>query len=116
MRCALDTIFREHAWAARHNYGGSLQFVDIDMSGLPCGPKAELSCKGYFSKAGIRTGRQLGRVVASRYEEIVVDQTFAGNVQLTSCLRHLLGAAEEVLEPDYDRRTCTLLRMDAGGG
>ncbi len=53
--------------------------LDIDMSGLPCGPTAELSKKGYFSKDGIRYGRQLGRVIASRYEEIVVDELFAGN-------------------------------------
>ena len=116
MRLALNTIFREHGKAARHNYGGSLQLLDIDMSGLPCGPQAELSRRGYFSKAGIRYGRQLGRVLASHYGEIVVDQTFAGNIQLTSCLRHLLGAAEEALRLDYDRRTRTLLRMDAGGG
>lgn len=116
MRLALNNIFREHAKAARHNYGGSLQLPDIDTSGLPCGPKAELSYEGYFSKAGIRTGRQLGRVVASRYEEIVVDQTFAGNIQLTSCLRPLVSAAEEALQLDYDGRTRTLLRMDAGGG
>lgn len=116
MRRALNTIFREHAKAARHDYGHRLQLLDIDMSGLPCGPRVELSRKGYFSKAGIRTGRQLGRVIASLYEEIVVDQTFAGNVQLTSCLRQLLSAAEEVLGLDYDRRTRTLLRMDAGGG
>jgi len=116
MRLALNSIFREHGQAARHNYGHGLQLLDIDMSGLPCGPQAELSREGYFSKAGIRTGRQLGRVVASRYEEIVVDQTFAGNIQLTSCLRPLVSAAEEVLQLDYDRRTRTLLRMDAGGG
>jgi hypothetical protein len=53
MRLALNAIFRQHAQAARHNYGGSLQLLDIDMSGLPCGPRAELSCKGYFSKAGL---------------------------------------------------------------
>ncbi|HYG79503.1 MAG TPA: hypothetical protein VD861_03905 [Pyrinomonadaceae bacterium] len=116
MRRALNSIFREHAKAARHDYGHRFQFLDIDMSGLPCGPQAELSRKGYFSRAGIRYGRQLGRVIASLYEEVVVDQTFVGNIQLTSCLRPLLSAAEEVLQLDYDRRTRTLLRMDAGGG
>jgi hypothetical protein len=90
--------------------------LDIDMSGLPCGPKAGMSCKGYFSKAGIRYGRQLGRVIASLYEEIVVDHPFAGNVQLTSALRPLVSAAEDVLQLDYNRRQRTLLRMDAGGG
>ena len=50
------------------------------MTGLPCGPKAELSLKGYFSKEGIRHGRQLGRVVAGATEEVVSDLLFAGNI------------------------------------
>jgi hypothetical protein len=86
MQQALNIIFRTHSQAARHNYRAALQLIDIDMSGLPCGPKADMSCKGYFSKAGIRYGRQLGRVIASLYEEIVVDHVFAGNVQLTTAL------------------------------
>lgn len=62
------------------------------MTGLPCGPKAEISRKGYFSKEGIRHGRQLGRVVAGATEEVVVDLLFAGNVQLNSALRALAYA------------------------
>jgi hypothetical protein len=116
MQQALNAIFLAHGQAARHDYGAALQVLDIDMSGLPCGPKAETSCKGYFSKAGIPYGRQLGRVVASLYEEIVVDHTFAGNVQLTLALRPLISAAEETLHLDCNRRWRTVLRMDAGGG
>ena len=116
MQQAINTIFRSHSQAARHNYRAALHLIDIDMSGLPCGPKADLSCKGYFSKAGIRTGRQLGRVISSHYEEIIVDRVFAGNVQLTTALCPLVQAAEEVLQLDYKRRQRTLLRMDAGGG
>lgn len=113
---AINTIFRSQSQASHHNYRDSLQLIDIDMSGLPCGPKADLSCKGYFSKAGIRYGRQLGRVIASLYQEIVVDQVFAGNVQLTTALRPLVQTAEDVLQLDYQRRQHTLIRMDAGGG
>ncbi|MCA1636660.1 MAG: hypothetical protein LC802_24075 [Acidobacteria bacterium] len=61
LQLALNILFRSHSPAIRHDYHGSLQLIDIDMAGLPCGPKADLSCKGYFCKAGIRTGRQLGR-------------------------------------------------------
>jgi hypothetical protein len=116
LQLALNILFHSHSQAIRHDYKHALQLIDIDMSGLPCGPKAGLSCKGYFSKAGIRTGRQLGRVIASHYEEIVVDHLFAGNVQLTTALRPLVQAAEEVLQLDYKLRQRTLLRMDAGGG
>ena len=116
MKQVLATIFQQHAQAARHDYDAALQMLDIDMSGLPCGPKAEMSKKGYFSKDGIRYGRQLGRVIASRYEEIVVDDLFAGNVQLNVALRSLVIAAEEVLQLDYQRRQRTIIRMDSGGG
>ena len=46
MKQALAAIFQRHAQAARHDYDSCLQMLDIDMSGLPCGPKAELSKKG----------------------------------------------------------------------
>lgn len=54
MRIALDEIFRAHSRAFRHNYRESLQLLNIDMSGTPCGPQQEEPRKGYFSKAGIR--------------------------------------------------------------
>lgn len=63
LRRIVTSLFREYSRAARHDYAASLQVLDLDMTGLPCGPKAELSRKGYFSKEGIRHGRQLGRVL-----------------------------------------------------
>ncbi len=116
MKQVVATLFRQHSRAAQHNYNTALQMIDIDMSGLPCGPKAELSKKGYFSQDGIPYGRQLGRVIASRYEEIVVDDVFAGNVQLNMALRPLVIATEGVLRLDYTLRQRTVIRMDSGGG
>jgi hypothetical protein len=74
MRQAFNEILRQYGRAFSHNYRRSWQLLDIDLTGLPCGKKAELSHKGYFSKSGIRYGRQLGRVVATIYQEIIVDQ------------------------------------------
>ena len=54
------------------------------MSGMPCGKKAALATKGYFANARNRRGRQLGRVLASRYGEIVTDQVFAGTTALAT--------------------------------
>lgn len=116
LRRVVASLFRAHSRAAHHDYSASLQVLDIDMTGLPCGPKAELSRKGYFSKEGIRHGRQLGRVVAGVTEEVVTDLLFPGNVQLNGALRTLVTAAEEVLSLDRRRRSRTLLRMDSGGG
>jgi hypothetical protein len=87
MQQAFNDIFRLHSRAYRHNYRRSWQLLDVDTTGLPCGKNAELSHKGYFSKDGIRYGRQLGRVVATDYEEIVIDQLYSGNAKLSHALR-----------------------------
>lgn len=116
LRRVVTSLFCEHSRAARHDYSASLQVLDLDMTGLPCGPQAELSRKGYFSKEGIRHGRQLGRVVSGATQEVVADLLFAGNVQLNSALRSLVAAAEDVLVLDRWRRSRTVLRMDSGGG
>lgn len=113
---AVDTIYRQHSQGYRHDYGRSWQILDADMSGLPCGPKAAFATKGYFAKQRNRRGRQLGRVVASRYDEIVVDRLFPGQTQLTTALQPLVLAAERTLELDEPKRARTILRVDAGGG
>jgi hypothetical protein len=113
---ALDVIYRQHSQGYRHDYIHDWQILDADMSGMPCGKKAAFASRGYFAKQRNRRGRQLGRVVASRYDEIVVDRLFAGTTQLTSALQPLLEAAEQTLALDRAKRQRTILRVDAGGG
>ena len=116
MERAIDIIFRTHSRAFGHNYEKALHLLDADMTGLPCGAKAESATKGYFSSQGIRTGRQQGRVVAPHYDEVVVDRLFAGHVQLTTALQPLIEATEQTLELTAAQRARTVIRMDAGGG
>jgi hypothetical protein len=116
MQQAVDVIFRRHSKAYRHPYRRGWQLLDIDMTGLPCSKRAELSVKGYFSTKGIRYGRQLGRVVATNYQEIVTDRLHAGNVHLSQALRQLVALAEQTLDLNDYRRRRTILRIDAGGG
>lgn len=113
---AVDAIYQQHGRGYRHDYTQSWQVLDADMSGLPCGPKAACATKGYFAKQRNRRGRQLGRVVASRYEEVVVDRLFAGTTQLRAALQPLVLAAEQTLGLDAAKRARTILRVDAGGG
>jgi hypothetical protein len=40
MEHALDTIYRQHSQGSQHEYEADFQILDVDMSGLPCGPKA----------------------------------------------------------------------------
>ena len=116
MQQALDEIYRGHSFAYRHDYRGTYQILDIDMSGMPCGPKAAMATKGYFAHQRNRRGRQLGRVVASLYGEVVTDRLLDGKTQLTRALQPLLEAAEQTLELDQDKRCRTIVRVDAGGG
>jgi len=116
MEQALDTIYRQHSQGFGHDYKQQYQVLDVDMSGMPCGPKAAFASKGYFAKQRNRRGRQLGRVLASRYEEVVVDRLFDGKTQLTKALQPLMQAAEQTLELNQRKRQRTLVRFDAGGG
>jgi hypothetical protein len=71
---------------------------------------------GYFAGQYHRRGRQLGRVLATQYEEVVVDRLFAGNVQLIKALQPLVEAAETTLQLDEAKRARTIIRVDAGAG
>jgi hypothetical protein len=113
---ALAAIYRQHAAGYRHDYSQHWQVLDADMSGLPCGKKAAFASKGYFAKQRNRRGRQVGRVLASLYDEIVVGQLFPGTTQLASALPDLVATAERTLELDADKRGRTIWRVDAGGG
>lgn len=116
MHQALTTIYRQHSQGYRHDYAHQWQVLDADMSGLPCGKKAAFASKGYFAKQRNRRGRQLGRVLASNYHEIVVDRIFDGKTQLATALQPLIQAAEGVLELNAAERARTIVRVDAGGG
>jgi hypothetical protein len=116
MEQALDTISRQHSQGYQHDYQASYQVLDVDRSGMPCGPKAAFESLGSFAKQRHRRGRQLGRVLASRYQEGVGDRLFDGKTQLTKALQPLMEAAEQTLQLDEHKRARTLVRIDAGGG
>ena len=116
MQQALTTIYRQHSQGYQHDYAQAWQILDVDMSGLPCGPKATFATRGYFAKQRNRRWRQLGRVLATRYHEVVVDQLFPGTTQLTTALQPLIEAAEHTLALDEAQRCRTIIRVDAGGG
>jgi hypothetical protein len=116
MERAMETIYRQHSQGSQPDYQADYQILDVDMSGIPCGPKAAFATKGYFAKQRNRRGRQLGRVLASRYQEVVVDRLFDGKTQLTRALQPLLLAAEGTLQLDEAKRRRSIVRVDAGGG
>jgi hypothetical protein len=116
LREALKVIYQKNGEAYRHEYESKSQVLDIDLSAMVSGEQAEGATKGYFSGHKNKRGRQLGRVVASLYGEIVSEKLYPGTVQLEKNLSELIKMAENVLELDENRRKNTILRFDAGGG
>jgi hypothetical protein len=100
MKRAYKSLMQAHSRAYRHPYKTKLQLLDVDMTGLPCGRKAERATKGYFADHPHRYGRQLARVIATHYEEVVTDIVYPGNVQLYRALRSVIEETEWLLDLD----------------
>lgn len=112
----LQDLLRKHGRSYHHNYRECLQVLDVDMTGLLAGEQAEGSEKGYFAgKRGVR-GRQLGRVLASNYGEIVYERLYSGRDQLDSKLEELIAGTVDVLALKKQQCRRTLLRIDGAGG
>jgi hypothetical protein len=110
IQTAVAEICRQHSAGYRHDYQKYTQLLDLDTSGLPCGRKAAFATKGYFAKQRGRYGRQLGRVLATHYNEVVVDRVFKGAEQLTASFRTLVEAAERTLDLGEEQRAHDLAR------
>ena len=116
MHQAMREIFQRHSQSYQHDYQLNWQVLDADMTGRPCGKKANFASKGYFAKQRNRRGRQEGYVIGTWYEEIIVERLFDGKTQLNKALHPLIETAEQVLGPDERKRQRTILRIDSGGG
>jgi len=116
MQMAMRQIYQRCSAGYQHPYDREWQLLDVDMTGLPAGRQGEGSEKGYFAGRRNCRGRQLGRVVATHYHEIVVDRLYDGKTQLERSLQPLVEEAEEVLELHPRWRKRTIIRVDGGGG
>jgi uncharacterized protein (DUF3820 family) len=116
MRQGVVEIYRRYGRGYRHIYRDQEQVLDVDMTGMPAGRLGEGVEKGFFSGKRNCRGRQLGRVVATLYDEVVVDRLYPGKRQLERSLQELVRAAEQVLRLSEARRRRTIVRSDGGGG
>lgn len=96
MRRAIQRILQQHSQALHHP-AEAWQVLDVDTLGLPA-------------------GRQLGRVLATAYDEILVERLYTGKRQLEHSLPELVLAAEGLVGRTEEQRQNTVLRVDAGGG
>ncbi len=63
MEQAMDTIYRQHSQGSQHDYRAGLQLLDVDMSGLPCGPKAAFARHRVFCQAAQSAWAAVGSCV-----------------------------------------------------
>ena len=116
LRQAQATILRHHSRSYQHDYHQRPQLLDVDLTGLIAGRLGEGVTKGYFANQRNARGRQLGRVLATHYDELLVDQLYPGCQQLHQGLAALMEQAEQALNLSEKQRQNTIVRIDGGGG
>lgn len=117
MRQALRALLEHYGHSPRHHgQQRTPLLLDIDLTGLLAGGQGEGVTKGYYSGAKGARGRQLARVLATDYDEVVYERLYPGNEQLPHVLEEVLAATEEILGLTPERRQRTILRLDAGAG
>ena len=116
LRAALKQILHRQGRCSQHDYDHTWQLLDLDLTGLVAGAQAEGATKGYFAHQRHRRGRQLGRVLATAYDEIVVERLYEGKRQLDAAFQEMVLAAEDALDLPEKHRPATVLRADGGAG
>lgn len=117
MREASESLFHWLGQAHRHDHGKGPLRVDIDLSGLPASKRAEGSTKGYFSGRRNTYGRQLVRIGATDYREVIASLLGPGSQLSLESLQPAVLILEQVLYLDHPAlRGNTWLRLDGGFG
>jgi hypothetical protein len=122
---ALALIFGTYSRTAKYDFSKSDLIVDLDMTAIPCSKAAQAACPGYFAgcKKGT-SGRQLLRLSASQYDEIIYQQVLPGNAVChdLALLQLVLTALWQILQNCVGSSGTTaakariILRLDGGFG
>ena len=96
---------------------GTIETIDMDLTGMPAGKQAECSTKGYFSGEKNARGRQLARIVFPKTQEIVAESLYPGNMTSCKTFKDMLQKMEDTFQlTDESQREHIRLRLDAGFG
>jgi hypothetical protein len=119
LREAVEAIQSRLCRVFSHDYfaaQGGMLILEVDLTGLKASESSEGSTKGYFSGERNATGRQLVRVSARNYGELVFQKLYPGNTLSLEVLKETLGEVERILGSGRAQRERTLLRLDGGFG
>ncbi len=116
LRRAVEAIHRTNSPIFSHPFEQEMLLLEVDLTGLRASKGAEGSTKGYFSGERNRTGRQLVRVSAPGYGELIFEKLYPGNTTSCEVLKETLKEVERFLDLDEAKRKQNLLRIDGGFG
>jgi hypothetical protein len=99
-----------------HRFAERLLWVDVDVTPLPIGAKADGSERTWMGRNRSKTGRKTLRVTASDYREILQETLLRGKASAVPALKAALGEVETHLGWTRERRQQIVLRLDGGFG
>jgi hypothetical protein len=100
----------------RHRFHDTRLWVDIDLTPLPIGARAEGSERTWMGRNRSKTGRKTLRITASPYREILHETLLRGKETAVPALKSALQEVESRLGWTRERRAQIVLRMDGGFG
>jgi DDE family transposase len=107
---------KRYGQTPHHRFAERLLWVDVDVTPLPIGAKAEGSERTWMGRNRSKTGRKTLRVTASDYREILHETLLRGKASAVPALKAALGEVETRLGWTWERRQRIVLRLDGGFG
>jgi Transposase DDE domain group 1 len=107
---------KRYGHTPRHRFRERRLWVDIDLTPLPTGAKAEGSERTWMGRCRSKTGRKVLRVTASDYREILHETLLRGKAAAGPALKAALVEVETHLGWSRERRQQIILRLDGGFG
>ena len=99
-----------------HRFAERLLWVDVDVTPLPIGARAEGSERTWMGRNRSKTGRKVLRWTASASKEILHETLLRGQASAVPALKTALGELETHLGWTRERRQRMVLRLDGGFG
>jgi hypothetical protein len=100
----------------RHRFHDTRLWVDIDLTPMPIGAKAEGSARTWMGRNRSQTGRKTLRITASPYREILHETLLRGTETAVPALQAAVLEVDTHLGWSRERRAQIVLRLDGGFG
>lgn len=118
LRGVAEVLFLKNSPAVARLQARVRLTVDIDLTPLPAGAKAEGSERGYMGRERSKRGRKLLRVRTAPDQEVVYERVVPGNMASgLALLEEAVTQMERVLGLDSEeKRALVTVRLDSGFG